>query len=113
MNDKACTGKVVGFNCSANANPGVTSYQLFENETAILNTSASGMWWKILESEGIFVYKCVANTSLGVEYSMGVTVTLNGKQKKSKLCLFENNLKNCAHKNSIYMSVQTLDYKKL
>ncbi|CAH3161296.1 unnamed protein product, partial [Pocillopora meandrina] len=77
MNDKACTGKVVGFNCSANANPGVTSYQLFENETAILNTSASGMWWKILESEGIFVYKCVANTSLGVEYSMGVTVTVN------------------------------------
>ena len=81
MNDKACTGKVVGFNCSANANPGVTSYQLFENESAILNTSASGMWWKILESEGVFVYKCVANNSLGVEYSMGVTVTVNGKQK--------------------------------
>ena len=88
MNDKACRGNVVGFNCSAIANPEVTSYQLFENETAILNTSASGMWWKILESEGIFVYKCVANTSLGVEYSMGVTVTVNGKQKSPNyVCL--------------------------
>ena len=83
MNDKACTGKVVGFNCSANANPGVTSYQLFENETAILNTSASGMWNKTLESEGVFVYKCVANNSLGSEYSMSVTVTVNGKEISS------------------------------
>ena len=81
MNDKACTGKVISFNCSANANSGVTSYQLFENETTILNTSASGMWSKTLESEGVFVYKCVANNSLGVEYSMSVTVTVNGKQK--------------------------------
>ena len=80
MNDKACTGKVVGFNCSANANPGVTSYQLFENETAILNTSAPGMWSTSLESEGVFVYKCVANNSLGSEYSMSVTVTVNGRQ---------------------------------
>ena len=80
MNDKACTGKVVGFNCSANANPGVTSYQLFENVTAILNTSAPGMWSKTLESEGVFVYKCVANNSLGSEYSMSVTVTVNGRQ---------------------------------
>ena len=88
MDNKACKGEVISFNCSANANPGVTSYQLFENETAILNTSASGMWWKILESEGIFVYKCVANTSLGVKYSMGVTVTVNGKQKSPNyVCL--------------------------
>ena len=79
-NDKACTGKVISFNCSANANPGVTSYQLFENKTAILNTSALGMWIKTLENEGVFVYKCVANNSLGSEYSMSVTVTVNGEQ---------------------------------
>ncbi|XP_066025219.1 fibroblast growth factor receptor 4-like isoform X2 [Pocillopora verrucosa] len=77
MDHKACAGEVISFNCSANANPGVTSYQLFENETAILNTSALGMWSKTLESEGVFVYKCVANNSLGSEYSMGVTVTVN------------------------------------
>ena len=80
MNYKACTGKVISFSCSADANPRVTSYQLFENETAILNTSASGMWSKTLESEGAFVYKCVANNSLGSEYSMYVTVIVNGKQ---------------------------------
>ena len=84
MNDKACKGNVVGFNCSAIANPEVTSYQLFENETAILNTSASGMWNKTLESEGVFVYKCVANNSLGSEYSTSVTITVNSRQINPK-----------------------------
>ena len=81
MNDKACTEKFIfSFSCLANANPGVTSHQLFENETAILNTSAPGMWSGALKSEGVFVYKCVANNFLGSEYSMNVTVTVNGKQ---------------------------------
>ena len=88
MDHKACTGEVISFNCSANANPGVTSYQLFENETAILNMSASGMWSKTLESGGVFVYKCVANNSIGSEYSMSITVTVNGKQiSSSYACL--------------------------
>ena len=80
MNNKACRGKVISFNCSANANPGVTSYQLFENETAILNTSASGMWTETLENKGVFVFKCVAKNSLGSECSTSVTVAVNGKQ---------------------------------
>ena len=80
MNDKACTGKVISFTCSADADPRVTSYQLFENEKAILNTTSSGTWIKTLESEGVFVYKCVANNSLGSEYSMNVPLTVNGKQ---------------------------------
>ena len=80
MNDKACTGKVISFTCSADANPRVTSYQLFENQKAILNTSASGTWSKTLKIEGVFVYKCVANNSLGSEYSMNLSVTVNGKQ---------------------------------
>ena len=59
MKDKARMGKVIfSFSCSANANPEVTSYQLFENKTAILNTSAPGMWSGALKSEGVFVYKC-------------------------------------------------------
>ncbi|XP_066025226.1 hemicentin-2-like isoform X2 [Pocillopora verrucosa] len=77
MNDKVCTGKVISFTCSADANPRVTSYQLFENEKAILNTSASGTWSKTLGSEGVFIYKCVANNSLGSEYSMNVPFTVN------------------------------------
>ena len=80
MNDKACMGKVISFTCSADANPRVTSYQLFENKKAILNTSALGTWSKTLESKGVFVYKCVANNSLGSDYSMDVPFTVNGKQ---------------------------------
>ena len=96
MNNKACKGKVISFNCSANANPAVTSYQLFENETAILNTSALGMWSKTLESGGVFVYKCVANNSVGSEYSTSITVTVNGKQiSSSYACL--NHLISYAH----------------
>ena len=80
MDNKACKGEVISFNCSANANPGVTSYQLFENESAILNTSASGMWGKYLENKGVFVFKCVVKNSLGSAYSTSVTVAVNGKQ---------------------------------
>ena len=80
MNNTACKGRVISFNCTADAHPAVTSYQLFENEIAIFNTSATGMWSKSLEKEGEFVYKCVANNSVGSEYSMSVTVTVNGKQ---------------------------------
>ena len=80
MDNKACKGEVISFNCSANANPGVTSYQLFENESAILNTSTSGMWGKNLENKGVFVFKCVAKNSLGSACSTSVTVAVNGKQ---------------------------------
>ena len=80
MDNKACKGKVISFNCSANANPGVTSYQLFENQSGILNTSTSGMWGKHLENKGVFVFKCVAKNSLGSAYSTSVTVAVNGKQ---------------------------------
>ena len=80
MDNKACRGEVISFNCSANANPGVTSYQLFENESAILNTSTSGMWGKNLENKGVFVFKCVAKNSLGSACSTSVTVAVNGKQ---------------------------------
>ena len=79
VNNKACRGDVVKFTCSADANPAVSSYQLFENDTAILNASASGMWSKTLGNKGFFVHKCVANNSLGSDYSMRVTVTVNGK----------------------------------
>ncbi|XP_022793085.1 hemicentin-2-like isoform X1 [Stylophora pistillata] len=77
VNKKACKGKVITFNCSADAYPAVTSYQLFENETAIFNTSVAGMWSKTLENEGVFVYKCVANNSLGSGNSSSVAITVN------------------------------------
>ena len=79
MDNKACKGDMIGFNCSAYARPSVTSYQLFENDTAILDANPSGMWKRNVLNGGVFTYKCMANNSLGTEVSPFVMVTMNGK----------------------------------
>ena len=76
VDDKACCGDVISINCSADAVPPEISYQLFKNDTLILDTS--GIWTKTFTTEGKFVYKCVANNSLGTGESASVTVTING-----------------------------------
>ena len=88
--NKACQGDVISFNCSADANPSVTSYQLFENDTAILNTNPSGMWSRKLTSGGVFHYKCMANNTFGSVYSTSIAVTLNGKQINENDYIFLN-----------------------
>ena len=75
---KNCRGDIISFNCSADANPLVTSHQLFENETAILDTNPSGMWNRKLPTGGVFMYKCMANNYLGSEDSLPVIVEVNG-----------------------------------
>ena len=75
---KNCRGDIISFNCSADANPSVTSYKLFENETAILDTNPSGMWNRKLPTGGVFMYKCMANNYLGSEDSLPVIVEVNG-----------------------------------
>ena len=75
---KNCRGDIISFNCSADANPSMTSYQLFENETAILDTNPSGMWNRKLPTGGVFMYKCVAINYLGSEDSLPVIVEVNG-----------------------------------
>ena len=74
--NKACRGDVISINCSADAVPSVTSYQLFENDIAILDMS--GTWTRNFTTNGTFIYKCVANNSLGTGQSASVTVTVNG-----------------------------------
>ena len=76
--NKACRGDVISINCTAAAVPSVTSYQLFENDIAILDTL--GMWTRNVTTEGTFIYKCVANNSLGSGQSANVTVIVNGNQ---------------------------------
>ena len=76
--NKACQNDIVKFNCSADANPPVTSYQLFENDTA-LEIRNSGMWSKTLSSSGSFTYKCVANNSVGSASSASVLINVGGK----------------------------------
>ena len=78
VNNKACKDDFVNFTCSADANPAVSSYQLFENDTAILNTNAVGMWNKTLTSGEVYFYKCVAKNTLGSMYSTSVILTVNG-----------------------------------
>ncbi|KAL9964669.1 hypothetical protein ACROYT_G028344 [Oculina patagonica] len=77
VDNKACQGDVIGINCSADANPLVETYELLENDTAILDIS--GRWSKTFTTEGVFIYKCVANNSVGTEKSASVTVSVNAQ----------------------------------
>ena len=78
VDGKTFKGETISINCSADAVPSVTSYELFENDSVIMDTS--GMWSRMLSSGGLFIFKCVANNSLGSTESESVTVTVNGKQ---------------------------------
>ena len=78
VDSKTCQEETISINCSADAVPSVTSYELFENDSVIMGTS--GMWSRTLSSGGVFVYKCVANNSLGSTESESVTVIVNGMQ---------------------------------
>ena len=54
-----CQGSVVTFNCSADGNPPVDTYQLLENGVPMRNGSSSpGMWSKNMSTGGVFNYKC-------------------------------------------------------
>jgi len=74
---KVCQDSVVTFTCSADGNPVVHTYQLYENGSLVSNSS-SGVWNRTMSSGGVFVYKCVAHNSLGTAMSTR-TVTVNGK----------------------------------
>ena len=78
MNDKVCQVDVVNFTCSAIANPAVSSYQLFENDIAILPKNAVGMWNRTFTSGGVYFYKCVASNTMGSINSTSVMLTVNG-----------------------------------
>ena len=67
--------------CSVgDANPEVTSYQLFRNDTD-LRESNTGMWGRTLSNSGLLMYKCVANNSVGSSESRSVSITVNGNQE--------------------------------
>ena len=78
-NHTACQDDVISFNCSADANPLVTSYQLFENGTAILDTDNSGMWSRNMSTRGVFIYKCMASNTYGTGNSEKIAVHVYGK----------------------------------
>ena len=78
--NNTCPGGYWNFTCSVGAaNPQITSYQLLENDIAV-DTDSSGMWIKTLSNSGEFIYKCLANNSVGSTISANekkITVASN------------------------------------
>ena len=75
-----CSGTNIVFNCSADSNPQVHTYQLFVNDVQVNADSSSGVWNRTMSTGGQFVYKCVVNNTIGTATSGNVTITVNGKQ---------------------------------
>ena len=79
--NKACQNDILKLNCSVgDANPEVTSYQLFRNGTNV-GESNTRMWVKTLSTSGLSMYKCVANNSVGSSESPSVSITVNGNHE--------------------------------
>ena len=74
-----CQVEHITFNCSANSNPAVHTYQLYVNGTKVYETNSTGVWNSTMTTGGVFVYKCIARNKIGTTESMGVFVTVNGK----------------------------------
>ena len=78
--NKVCTGDVINFTCTAEANPPVHTYLLYENGTVIENMEISGTWMKAVENSGQFAFRCEANNSIqGVQTSDDTVLTVEGK----------------------------------
>ena len=77
VDNKACEGETISINCLAVGFPSATSYQLLENGSVV--SDISEMWSRTFSTGGAFIYKCVANNSLGSTESESVAVTVNGK----------------------------------
>ena len=61
---KVCREDVISFTCTAEANPAVHTYLLYENDTVIAKTGISGTWIKIMDNAAQFVFRCEANNSI-------------------------------------------------
>ena len=77
---KVCTGVVINFTCTADANPLVHTYLLYENNIVIKNMGISGTWIKTMENAGQFVFRCEANNSIqGIGKTGNTTLTVDGE----------------------------------
>ena len=76
--NKACQNDILKLTCSVgDANPKVTSFQLFQNRSDV-GESNTRMWVKTLSNSGLLMYKCVGNNSVGSSESRSVFITVNG-----------------------------------
>ncbi|XP_068685519.1 uncharacterized protein [Montipora foliosa] len=72
-----CRGDSIMFNCSANSNPAVHTYELYVNGMTANETTTTGVWNRTTTTRGEFVYKCMVNNSVGTAMSTNVTVSVN------------------------------------
>ena len=70
---------MVKFTCTANANPAVNSYTLYENDVMIENMGTSGVIRRPLNTSGQVVYRCEAKNSVGTDRSSDKNLTVEGK----------------------------------
>ena len=74
-----CTGVVIHLTCTAEANPPVHTYLLYENDV-LINTGMLGTWTKTMENAGRFVFRCEASNSIqGTGKSGNTTLTVDGE----------------------------------
>jgi len=77
---KVCTGVVINFTYTAEANPPVHTYLLYENDTVINHMGISGTWIKTTDNAGQFVFRCEANNSVGrIGKSGNTSLTVDGE----------------------------------
>ena len=77
---KVCTGDVINFTCTAEANPAVHTFLLYENDTVITNMGTSGTLIVTMENVGQFVFRCEANNSIQeIGKSNGTILTVDGE----------------------------------
>ena len=75
-----CRNAVIHLTCSANGNPSVFTYQLYENDVMVANASGSSsrMCYRTMSTGGVFNYKCAASNIIGTANSTSISVTVNG-----------------------------------
>ena len=81
MSDSSiCQGDVFNISCSADGNPAVHTYLLFENDTLQNNSGSSVVHvTRTASAEGVLVYRCEANNTVGMANAT-TTITVNGKK---------------------------------
>ena len=77
----------MNFTCSADANPAVDNYTLFE-DNSVVNTSSLGVWSIRMNTAGQFVYRCEANNSVGFDKSTDISVNVEGELRWQPKLLF-------------------------
>ena len=77
---KVCSRDVINFTCTAEANPAVHNYLLFNNDTVIANMGISGTLITTFENAGQFMFRCEANNSVqGIGKSNESFLTIGGE----------------------------------